>query len=191
MNKKEFVQSYIDRCNTVIADNDSKAADKLQDEIIGVFEHEITDIKNMLDNYSMCHYGESSSAVDYIGDIKLLQKRLENYAIDIQHKKEESDRELELARLKQPTMTQTTNVTVNVTIDQTIEQINQIPAENLSDAEKETLIGNLYDIEKYKKTGNKSKAWDVAKGVLKYLADKGADAAVAALPLIIQGLQAL
>lgn len=189
MSKLEFVQSYIERCNTVIADNDSKAADKLQDEIIGVFEHEITDIKNMLDNYSLCHYGESSPAVDYIGDIKLLQKRLENHAVDIQHKKEESDRELELARLKQPTMTQTTNVSVNVTIDQTIELINQIPPAALCDGDKKDLIGDLCDMDKQKKLGNKEKAWDVAKKILGFLATKSADAAIAALPLVVKALQ--
>lgn len=191
MEKLEFVQSYIEHCNKVIKDNDSIAAKKLQDEIIGIFENEITGITSKLDSYSPHHFYVNTPVIDYIGDILLLQKKLENYLANIKQKREESSRELELARLKQPTMTQTTNVTVNVTIDQTIEQINQIPVENLSDADKETLIGNLYDIEKFKKTGNKSNAWDVAKGVLKFLADKGADAAIAALPLMIQGLHAL
>ncbi len=191
MNKIEFVQSYVDRCIDVIESNDPKAAKELQDEIVGVFEPEINGLKVMLDNYSEDAAFLTNYVTDYIGDIKLLQKKLLNHLINMQCTAEKHKYDLELARLKQPVMTQTTNVSVQITIEQTIQQIQELPDESLSNADKQTLIENLYDIEKHKKTGDKVKAWDVAKGVLKFLADKGADAAVAALPLIIQGLQAL
>nr|WP_314463363.1 nucleotide-binding protein [uncultured Clostridium sp.] len=86
MDKVEFIKSYIDRCDEVITSGIITDANKLQDEIIGIFESEITDIKNMLDNYSFMVSDNSNQQVDFFGDIKLIKQKLVNYMINLQDK---------------------------------------------------------------------------------------------------------
>lgn len=78
---------------------------------------------------------------------------------------------------------------ITITIDQVIKQIEKIPSTTLSDEEKSRLTTDLYTLEGIKSTGDKKRFWDTAKEVLKFIADKGADAAIVAIPLILQGLQ--
>jgi len=49
MDKLTLFQSYIGRCEETIASGETTDADKLQDEIIAVFESEISGIKSQLD----------------------------------------------------------------------------------------------------------------------------------------------
>ncbi len=131
MNKIEMIQSYIERCDEVIIANDIIVAEKLQDEIIGVFESEISDIKNMLNNY-----GYNYESVDFIGDVKLLKQKLILLLVNIKEEKEKRTYELELLRLKQPQVsahaeanpTLTSKMTTNITVKlkAVIEQIDNI-----------------------------------------------------------------
>ncbi len=199
MDKMELIKTYLDRCEEVIVSENLTIAHKLQDEIIGVFESEISDITNKLDNYSMRgFYSDTPRQVDYIGDVKLLKQKLINYIANIQQEKAKMEYELELARLKQPRVsahaeanpTQTTTSTINVTIslEQAIKQLDEISADNLSTTDKDTLKEYLYSLEGSKAAKDKEKFWSKAKEILRFIADKGADAAIAVLPLIIAGL---
>ncbi|MPM67599.1 hypothetical protein SDC9_114523 [bioreactor metagenome] len=185
MDKISFVNKYITQCEEILRTQDGKAARQLEYDLIGIFKPDIPDITNTINSYRFSNVSDSS----YFDDIHRLKGILENFRANILLEEKRAARELELARLKQPQMTQTTNVSVNVTIDQTIELINQIPPTVLCDEDKQDLIGDLCDMDKQKKLGNKEKAWEVVKKVLSFLADKGADAAIAALPLVMKALQ--
>lgn len=201
MDKLEFVKSYINRCDEVILSGCKADADKLQDEIIGIFESEITDIKNMLDNYSWAGFYDSNRQVDFIGDIKLIKQKLINYMVNLQEKQNKIKYELELARLKQPRLsahaeanpTQTATVTsyVNITIEQAIKQLDEIPENILSNIERDILKELIFSLEGSKAARDKSKFWDKAKEILKFIADKGADTAIATLPYIIASLNSI
>lgn len=204
MNKMDFINSYISKCDEAIASGNLSAADKLQDEIIAVFEAEIPDIKNMLDNYGFSSY-DSGRQVDFIGDIKLVKQKLVNYLFNIQQKQEKMKYDLELARLKQPQLsahaeanpTQTTTQTatqtanINITIDQTLKRLDEISEENLSTTDKDALKDLIFSLEGCKAAKDTNKFWSKTKEVLKFIADKGADAAIATLPYIIAGLQGI
>lgn len=80
-------------------------------------------------------------------------------------------------------------VNINITIDQTIEAINRLPQDVLSNEEKVKLEDEMRVLDSLKNSGKKGKLWDKAKTVLAFLADKGADAVIAAAPYIINTLQ--
>jgi hypothetical protein len=199
MNKLDFIKSYIERCEEVIASNNYTVAEELQNEIIGVFGSEIPDIYNMLDNYSTLGFDDSNENVNFIGDIKLIKKKLENYYFNIQENIEKMKNDLKLARLKQPQVlahaesnpVQTATVNVTITIEQTIFKVDSIPEEKLLSADKGSLKEMLYSLDGIKNSKNKSKYWDKAKEVLKFIADKGIDVAIAVLPYVLTGLNFL
>lgn len=198
MDKLTLIQLYIDRCDETVASEKVTDAHKLQNEIVGVFGSEIIGITSQLDNYS---FHLDAYQVDFIGDIKLLKQKLMNYAANIQREQEKMAYELEIARLKQPCVsahaesnpTQTATATANMTmtIEQTIKQIDKIPEGILSSVDKNVLEEYIYSLEGIKAAKNKTKYWEIAKELLKFIADKGVDVAIAALPCIITGLHLL
>ena len=185
----------VERCNHIIEEKDSAGAKSLSSEIIGVFSHEISNITGKLDAYSM-HFGNERT--DYLGDVALLRQKLLNYKFNLQQEKDKMAYDLELARLRQPTITahaesnqsqvQSTSNNISITIENTISKIDEIPEETLSADDKEKLKEYLYSLEGMRVSKNKAKFWDKAKEVLKFLVDKGADAAIALLPYILNGL---
>lgn len=187
--KIKFIQDYINQCDEVINSENYSQAEQLEYDIIGVFNSEINNIKNQLDMYSL----HSNTATDYIGDIKILKQKLINYQINLKSEAEKQKYDLEMARLKQPNIsahaesnqTQNNTININVSLPDAIRQIEDITENELSSEDKETLKDYLYSLEGIKTTKNKSAFWDKTKGILKFLADKGADAAIAVLPYII------
>lgn len=80
----------------------------------------------------------------------------------------------------------------NITFNMSIEDIKRVIEDNtmLSDSDKEELtnqLDTLEDLQKSKKSKNEK--WKVAKGILKFVVDKGADIAIMFLPQIIKALQ--
>lgn len=142
---------------------------------------------------------------DYSSDIRKLKSKLEYdkaILMDEQEKAnklekvEREKRELENLRLevelsKSNVTINNTNhneanatSTVSITIDQTIKAINEIPPEVLSADEKEELEEKLSALEIAKNTGNKEKISAKLGKVLKYVADKGIEVGIAALPYL-------
>lgn len=196
MDKIEFISFYIDKCDEIIKSGNVREADELQDEIIGVFEPEIGNIRGQLDNYS--GYYSSNHQVDFIGDLKLLKQKLTNYVMNIKEEANKRQYALELARLNQPVVTanaeavqeQVTTITTNIdiSISRIITQLDEIEDNKLSKEDKEVLKEYAYSLEGIRATKDKSKFWDRSKEVLKFIADKGVDVAIAMLPYIISGL---
>lgn len=191
MDKIEFIESFIAECDSVLDSGSASEAKQLEKEILSTFSSEINNIQKQLDTYS---FSAMNSDIDYIGDIKLLKKKLQNHSINIQDEINKRNYKLELARLKQPNISanaeanQTTNVGIEINIEQVIRQIDDIPNKSLSEEDKDTLKEYIYSLEGVKATKNKSLFWNKSKEVLKFLVDKGADAAISILPYIIEGL---
>lgn len=80
----------------------------------------------------------------------------------------------------------------NITFNMSIEDIKRVIEENtmLSDPDKEELTKQLDTLEELQKSKkNKNEKWKVAKGILKFVVDKGADIAIMFLPQILNALQ--
>lgn len=57
----------------------------------------------------------------------------------------------------------------------------------LPDSEIEEILNKMNELEKIiKSSDRKSKKWENAKGVIKWIADKGVDVGIALLPLLLQ-----
>ena len=81
---KVTLERYIEKCDTVIGNNDNEQARKLIKEIVSTFENEITGLKQGLYIYSpaftyakLNSLGTNSTSVDYIEDLKLLRNKLQ------------------------------------------------------------------------------------------------------------------
>lgn len=83
---------------------------------------------------------------------------------------------------------QNTNIVV-VNIEQVIKQVESITSNKLSEEDKKRITDDLYALEGIKNSGNKDRFWDKARDIIRFVVDKGADVAIAAMPYIIQGLQ--
>ena len=165
MKKLENLQKYINACedNMSIAE---KEQEKFIEEVLSVYGNKIDGITNHLDMYAYHLEGE---IYDYNGDIKKIKSILINYKDNLEMEIEKRKNELELARLKQGSINVSANannanpINISLTLEQALENIR-------SEAVKR----------------DKGKAKDKIVAVLKFVADKGADALVAILPYLGQ-----
>lgn len=142
---------------------------------------------------------------DYSSDIRKLKSKLEYDKAILMDEQEKANKlekvereKRELEKLGLEVELSKSNVTINntnhneanatstvsITIDQTIKAINEISPEVLSAYEKEELEEKLSAIEVAKTSGNKEKLAGKVGNVLKYIADKGIEVGIAALPYL-------
>lgn len=194
MNKLDFIKEYIDRCDEILTANNYNAAKEIQTEIISTFESEIPSISGELDNYPIVA-SQSDRKVDFLGDLKLLKKKLENYYYNIQEENKKREYSLELARLSQPIVTASAeanpvvNNTIQVSLTNVMEKLDKVATEEISEEDKNIIKELLYSLEGIKSTKDKHKFWEKAKYVLEKLLDKGINVGIAILPYIIDGLK--
>lgn len=187
MKKLENLQKYINACedNMSIAE---KEQEKFIEEVLSVFGNEIDGITNHLDMYAYHLEGE---IYDYNGDIKKIKSILINYKDNLEMEIEKRKNELELARLKQGSINVSANannansINISLTLEQALENIRKISDDILCKEEKEEIEDKLCGISEAVKR-DKGKAKDKIVAVLKFVADKGADALVAILPYLGQ-----
>ena len=181
--KIKQIDSYICNLENCVAKGNEQEAKALQTEIIAVFSSEIEGLKTELDKYNLAHL-YNQTTVDYIGDAKLLKAKLKNYRVNLVSG---------LYKLFQSsegvvTVTQCVdqNMHVTVTVDQVINNIQELPDTELSLEEKELLAGKLAAISAEK---DKQKRWSKICSALKWIADKGIQVGIAALPYIVKELE--
>ena len=183
MGKIETLDKYIEEATSIIERNDVKAAEDFQDLIIGVYNSEIESLKTGLDNYSggsIC----SGRPIDFIGDVKKLKAKLINYQENL-----ESGlyKDILMGKSSAINVNQTAHQTnennISITFEQTMNNISSLKSEDLSDEDKDILTGKLA---KMSATKDKSKRWETAKDILKWIADKSVSVGIAALPYIVE-----
>lgn len=191
MDKMSILNSYIEKCDENIERKDPPKSEILMEEVIGVFEAEIPDIKSQLTMYG---WGESS--VNYPKDLAVIKAILMNYRANLKREDDIRSAELEMLRLKQSILninntnnnealsTAEASVAVTVTIKQTLESINNLPDDILSKEDKESLEEKVASLELLTKSGDKEKASKKLGSILKYVADKGIEVGIALLPYL-------
>ena len=178
MNSKiQLIDDYIEKCEKCT----NAEAKKLSEEIIAVYVSEIKNITKNLDSYTLKSRGIPT---DYIGDVRLLKAHLVNHKANLENNLRFS--EGNTSQIFNIQQTQKTDISVNITLKQVINLIESIPNEKLSPDEKEQLEGKLSKLGTEKE---KSKVWDKAQSVLKWIADKGVEVGIAALPYIVEMLK--
>lgn len=184
--KLKILESYIAELNAAVKENDIASAERLQTEVIAVYDSEIESLRNELDNYNVAKHWGGNTAVDFIGDARLLSAKLTNYRLNLasglfRHLKD-SDGTVNVTQQVSQDMTNT----VTVSLEQTIKNINDLPSSELSEQDKEILSGKLASISV---ESDKQKRWEKAGNVLKWIADKGVEVGIAALPYITKALE--
>lgn len=187
MGEIDTLQKYIDACD----EKRNNRHDKYEfiQQVFGVYDNEIENIHSGLDMYRWGHDGKTP---DYDGDIIKIKEKLINYKDNLEMEEKKRKDELELARLGQNNINlsananNSNNINISVTLEQAIKNIEQIPEEIMSKDEKDDLEDKLSGIDAAVKSGKKEKAKEKIAGVLKFLADKGADALIAMLPYLGQ-----
>lgn len=184
MNSKiKLIDAYIEKCEKC---KDYSVAKNLTDTIVSVFKNDIADITDGLDSYNPVHVYENLNGenvrIDYISDVKLLGEKISYYKASLEY---EIDK-LQKNNVPFVSVNQNTNISIALSLEQTINLIESIPNEKLSPDEKEQLEGKLSKLGTEKE---KSKVWDKAQSVLKWIADKGVEVGIAALPYIVEMLK--
>ena len=184
--KIRTIDGYIEHLEDSISTGDSKKAENLQTEIIAVFEPEIDGLKVNLDNYNVSHL-YLNNPVDYIGDAKLLKAKLQNYKLNLASGLYKPFQGTDGAVTVTQHVNQDVSTEVVITLEQTISNIQSLPETALSAEDKDILSGKIAAISSEK---DKEKRWEKVSGALKWIAEKGIQVGIAALPYIAKALEA-
>ncbi len=184
--KIKILEDYICALDDAITKRSAEKARELQTEIIAVYEPEIDSLKSELDGCKLNYFG-SSRPVDYIGDAKLLKAKLQNYKLNLASGLYKPFRGTDGAVTVTQHVNQDVSTEVVITLGQTISNIQGLPETALSAEDKDILSGKIAAISSEK---NKEKRWEKVSGALKWIAEKGIQVGIAALPYIAKALEA-
>lgn len=175
MNSKiELIDELIEKSNECIEKNDTVTAGKLLSEIRNIF---LADIKYL-------DYGLRDEGKSVFDKLYLLVLKLRNLKGSLESEYEKT--KLDQSVIVNQTQNQVSTITIQMTFEQTISAIEAIPDETLSQDDKELLEGKLTKINTEK---DKSKLWEKAQSALKWIAEKGFEVGIAALPYIAEALK--
>lgn len=188
MSKNTFINEYITKANKIIELNDMFQAKEFIKETITVFKTEIPNIEMRLD-YTNFYKNDSDS--DYINDTKIVKAHLENYRANIKSglvKDNEKGQIINVNASSNNTNNNSNIMTINMSIDEVRKNISDNTY--LGVTEKDELLQKLKEIEDLQKSKeSKSKKWSVAKNILSFILDKGADIAIMYIPQILNAIQ--
>lgn len=181
---KNMIREDIKKCDVLI--NEGKAT--VMDENCIVAKY-IMDYPNFREGMYEHFYENNNEKYNNIDNIKMIKAKLE-YLIN---RIDNPDLYIEKnAKTININSTNNNSISNKIEIDFSIEDIKEKIEENtyLNEDEKEELLKKLKEIEDLQKSKeSKSKKWNVAKGLLKFIADKGADIAIMYIPQILKGIQ--
>lgn len=176
--KVEMINEYIVRIDDAISKNDQNEAEDLVIEIVGVYEAEIEGLSSRLSAFNSDYY---------IDNAKMVRARLKNYVLNLQAGLYKPFQDKGAITVTQ-TAEQKVKTVVQVSLEQTVKLINELPEETLSANDKEKLNGKLAGLSAQKGM-DKATRWETAKSVLKWIADKGVEVGLAALPYIMEAIK--
>ncbi|WP_313128488.1 hypothetical protein [Anaerocolumna sp.] len=191
MGKIQDIEELVEKCEDVIIHDYTSTAKELVDHIISVYSNDIPNYRTGLDLYEFVAFStDSTISIDYMGDLKKLKAKLINYKYELEEKELARKEALEIQRMNAQGIiihndnssyaSAYSNVTITVTLEQTMGKLDKIlPKEELNDLEDK-----LATLELVMKKGDKEKSSIKMSNVLKFIADKGIDVAIAVLPYL-------
>lgn len=179
--KIRMIEDYIHRCDEIASTHDYESARQLENEITSVFQDEIPLIYAGLDGNS--YPGKN---VDHVRNVAVLKAKLQNYKVNITSGFQAKMLSAKGGITVNASQSQKLESTVCITLEQTVEGIMKLPESELSSEDKDILAGKLAQISVEKDAGSR---WDKAKGALRWIADKGIEVGIAALPYIVEALK--
>ena len=188
--KLMVIQSYLDRCNACLENKNQQQAKELTADFVSVFNSEIPGCTQGLHAY---HFG-TGDGFSHLDDLNKVKQKLENYYADLKAKADDKEYDLRIAEAQAMSIhnnnVYTNTQTVEINLSMAYESLDEAVVKNvLSQEDAEQLKELLEQVEGAKARKDKGKVWAKVKPVLAFLADKGADALIAAGPYLISALQ--
>jgi len=127
---------------------------------------------------------------DYIVNIKIMIEKLELFkAMDYKNVYKSDERktleESQLVINNSNVNTNNNDVNINISFDNVRGQVEAMTA--LTDSEIEEILEKINELEKIvESTDRKTRKWENAKGIIKWIADRGVDVGLALLPLVLK-----
>ncbi len=200
MNRKEKqLEEHINQLDGVAQSGDKEKAGNVVKNLISVYKGEIPAIEDgMSFDVAILPYCSGKSKhdpfsqsvsdphlalfprLDSIADARLLKEKLENRLANLQCAQTPAERARSSININNSVVQQVTN---NITLEQTISNITQLPDTILAFQEREWLVRILQEMEGRK---DKEGRWKIGKVILRWLADKGVDVAIAVLPYLLK-----
>lgn len=188
--KLKLIKSYLTRCNDCLKKRNEQQSKELTNDFVSVFINEIPSCTQGLWAYQ---FG-TKEGFSHVDDVNKIRQKLENYYADLKARADDKEYELKIAEA-QSTNINNSNVNTNIqnvgiSLSQVYESVDQtVEDKTLSPEDAEQLKNLLMQVEGAKARKDKGRVWDKVKPVLAFLADKGADALIAAGPYLISALQ--
>lgn len=151
--------------------------------IVGKYETKYPDFLKGFKNYAKSIGGKGPNEKE---NLKILKSKLEFLIIEVQNPNLYKDK-----NLSSNTIVNVSNLNNNY-LKVTIEDIKSNINENtyLGDNEKNELIVKLNEIKELQESKEgRTKKWDIAKEILRFIIDKGADIAIMYIPQILKAIQ--
>lgn len=178
LEKCERIDDYIQKIDEQLEHFNIDEAKELQTIIIGVYSSELSGIYVGIDRYG----GDEGVRQNLI----VLRGKLNNHKDNLRAGLFSGKATQNSAVYVNQSVNQEVSTTVSVSLESTISLINELPKAVLSDDDKDTLNGKLASISAEQQ---KERRWEKAKNTLKWIADKGIEVGIAALPYIVKMLE--
>lgn len=182
---KQEIKKDINICNELLKKDYVEG--KEFSDIIGKYKTKYPNFSDGLKNYAVAIGGKSPNQLE---NVKIIKSKLELLEVEIenpilyQNNNKVSNNTFNLNNSN-------TNINENY-LNFSIEDVRKNIDENtyLGDNEKKELLQKLEEIEELQRSKEtKNKKWEIAKGILKFIADKGADIAIMYIPQILKAIQ--
>ena len=184
---KQEIKKDIQTCDELLKKDYIEA--KEFSDIIGKYKTKYPNFSDGFKNYAMAIGGKSPNQIE---NVKILKSKLEFLEIEIENPVLYQSN----SRVNNNTFNVTnsnTNNNINKNyLNFTIEDVRKNINENtyLGDNEKKELLQKLDEIEKIQKSKeSKTKKWEIAKEIFRFILDKGADIAIMFIPQILNAIQ--
>ncbi len=201
MAKIDTLNSVIEQCDKLINMVERDYPDVEEGSIEKFVYRMVNTYYANIPNLTYCVTGRDfNEQEDMLDSLTSLKTMLINYKDELEDTHKQStrrDNNMTNININQIQKNQQSQIVkVSSTFEQTIIAIHDIPTNVLSENDKDILIEKLNSLEivANKDKNNKYKVWEKVKGILTWVADKGADAGIALLPItpyIVQIMQNL
>lgn len=203
MDKVSLIEQFIGQCDAVIAEGDMEKAQLLVKKIVGVYGEEISRITQSLNAYSGIRVlgCPSRTQVNYLQDVDSLKLKLLNHKANIDaelRRKGSSDNKgvghsINITNHNENRSSATAQASnrIEVSYYQVIERIAALPESVLSVEEKDELEMRLSAIEAAANGSDEDKLSARIFSVVKWIADKGIQVAMVAIPYLAEKIQLL
>ena len=179
---KKIVDDDIKRGKEIIEKRDAQNCEEFHDFLISKYSPLIESFDKNL--YSLLYEEGESLYHAYFANIKMMIEQLElSRAMGFKNMKSAITDGTGITINNNNTNSNT--VDINISFEQARSTIENMTA--LPDSEVEEILSQIDELERIVQSGDrKTKKWENAKGIVKWIADKGVDVGIALLPLLLQ-----